>query len=119
MYEEKQNRFLIVGLIIVVLLIAIFEISQLGNDTTNVPQRNPVSQTRAQDEYPSFNLTMENEGTELRGVINNKTEIQVWSANETEIIYRGTLENYSGAQFVIRVNKSWVDTVQIGGRQQP
>ncbi len=119
MDEERRGNLVLAVLIILLLLFALFVTSPIGNGNGISPQRSPTSQTRAQDEYPSFNLTMENEGTELRGVINNLTQVEVWAENGTELIYRGTLENYSGAQFVILVNKSWVDTVQIGGRQQP
>lgn len=118
MIDEKHKSSVLIGLIILILLFAILETSLLKIDTTKPIQKNPVSQTRASDEYNSFNFTVENEGTEIRGIINNKTEVEVWSANGTKLTYRGTLENYSKATLTkatlrLYINKSAVDIVAV------
>lgn len=110
MDEERKDNLVIAVLIILFLLIAAFETSL---EPKRIPLRSPISQTRAVDELHPFNLTLENEGSELRGVINNKTEVEFWIANGTELVYRGTLENYSGAQYSLWINKSIVDTIQV------
>ncbi len=110
MDEERKNNLVLAVLILSVLSIAVLVTS---NEHKQTPLRSPISQTRPLDEFNSFNFTLEKEGSEIQGVLYNKTEIQVWSANGTELVYRGTLENYSGAQYSLWINKSVVDTIQI------
>lgn len=108
MEEEERRGLIVIGLILLLTPIAIFEISQL--EIQKSPQKNPISQTIPSEDSEQFILTMENEGTEILFVIN---ESEFLIHNQTTLKYRGRVENFSEPQYVIIINKSMVDTIKV------
>lgn len=78
MIQQKHLDLFIIILMILCGGLVIFEVSQWGaGDNINLPQKNPVSQTRSSEKINEFNLTPENKCSEIYNtvLVHNTTDV--------------------------------------------